>query len=382
MGVAHLINSGISLNFLRAFVCPIFSVAGIASAAFAEVPDYPIGRNNVFAPYGQFHFALQSFDDGQLRTTNLVDITNSNSRIGFYIQPIESDDGLSFQFETGMGFRPSSSTSQIHTPEFFDWSRRDLRQVQVIYKSRIGTIRLGQGSMPLDGAAETDLGGTVVVAKSNIPEANGDYIIRTAEGALSSVTIGDTFDNLDGARRMRLRYDTPEFSGLSLALAYGKEVLKTGDDTDYYDIALRYNQTFDAIKVTAAIGSAFARDKTNTEQTIAGSLSVLDTRNGLNGTVALGMNADTGEEYVYLKGGWNADLLPYGETKFVAEGFLGKDYLTTGSRSSMWGIGVIQNLDSADLEAYLGYRAFTYEDRSPTEYQNSNAIQLGARWRF
>jgi predicted porin len=280
----------------------MLSVAGIASAALAEVPDYPVGRNNVLKPYGQFHFALQSFDDGQFRTTNIVDITNANSRIGFYIQPTESGDGLSFQFETGLGFRPSSSTSQIYTPEFFDWSRRDLRQVQVIYKGRIGTIRLGQGSMPLDGAAESDLGGTVVVAKSTIPEANGDYIFRTAEDALSSVTIGDTFDNLDGARRMRLRYDTPEFSGLSLALAYGKEVLKPEDDTDYYDISLRYGQTFDAIKVTAAIGSAFARDKTKTVRTIAGSLSVLDTRNGLNGTIALGMNADTSEKYVYLKG--------------------------------------------------------------------------------
>lgn len=360
----------------------MLSVAGIASAALAEVSDYPVGRNYVFAPYGQLHFGLQSFDDGQLRTTNFVDISNANSRIGFYVQPTESGDGLSFQFETGLGFRPSSSTSQIYAPEFSDWSRRELRQVQVIYKGGIGTVRLGQGSMPLDGAAESDLGGTVVVAKSTIPEANGDYIFRTAGGALSGVTIGDTFDNFDGARRMRVRYDTPEFSGFSLAVAYGKEVLKSGDDKDYYDIALRYDQTFDSIKVTAALGTAFARGTTNTVRTTVGSLSVLDTRNGLNGTIALGMNADTGDEYVYLKGGWNTNLLPYGDTKFVAEGFLGNDYLTAGSRSSMWGIGVIQNIDSAGLEAYLGYRAFTYEDSSPTEYQDSNAIQLGARWRF
>jgi hypothetical protein len=360
----------------------VLSTAGSLTPAFAEDPDYPVGNNYVFSPYGQIHFSVQSFDDGKKRTTNLVDITNANSRAGFYFQPTGNGDGLSFQFETGLGFRPSSSTSQIYTPEFFDWSSGDLRQVQLIYKGGMGTIRLGQGSMPLDGVAESDLGGTVVVAKSTIPEANGDYIFRTTGGALSGVTVGDAFNNFDGARRMRVRYDTPEISGFSLAAAYGKEVLKSGINDDYYDVALRYNQSFGEIKVTAAVGSAFARNTSNTVRSTVGSISLIDTRSGLNASLASGLNAYTGENYVYLKGGWNTKLLPFGDTKLVVEGFRGNDYLTTNAKSSMWGVGVIQNIDNAGLEAYLGYRAFAYEDDSSTAYQGANAVQLGARWRF
>ena len=131
------------------------AVAISAQVASAELSDRPIGKGYEFRPYGQLNFEVQSFDDGQLRTNTLVDNSNANSRFGFYIEPIEGDKGLSFQFETGLGFRPSTKTSQINTPKFLDWNRTDLRQVQLIFKSRFGTIRLGQGSMPLDGAAES-----------------------------------------------------------------------------------------------------------------------------------------------------------------------------------------------------------------------------------
>lgn len=362
--------------------CVMLVSANLPATAYAQLSDRPLGEGYWFAPYGQLHFALQSFDDGQERTTNLVDISNANSRIGFYIQPEDSSVGLSFQFETGLGLRPSSATSQETTPDALDWSRRDLRQVQLIYRGGFGVLRFGQGSMPLDGAAESDLGGTVVVAKSTIPEANGSYIFRTKGGALSDVTIGDTFNNFDGARRMRLRFDTADISGISLAVAYGREVLKAGDDTDYYDVALRFKKTFANFKIVGAAGSAFADDGGETTRTTIGSLSALDTRTGLNLSLAMGKNADTGADYVYVKGGWNASFVDIGETKLIFEGFIGNDYLTSGAKSEMWGIALIQNIDAADVEAYLGYRAFGYDDDSTNDYQDANAIQFGARWRF
>lgn len=366
--------------FLRAF-CIVFLAASLPVATRAELPELPLGDSYLFAPYGQLHLALQSFEDGEKRTTNLVDVTNANSRLGFYVQPEDNSAGLSFQFESGLGLRPSTATSQNHTPDFLDWSRRDLRQVQFIYKSRLGILRLGQGSMPLDGVAESDLGGTVIVAKSTIPEANGSYIFRTKDGALSDVTIGDTFSNFDGARRLRLRFDTAPVSGFSLAAAYGQEVLTKGNDTDYYDIAIRFSKTFGDIKVLAAAGSAFA-DDTSTIRTTIGSVSAMDTRTGLNLSMALGRNADTDAEYVYVKGGWNASWLDIGVTKLLFEGFFGNDYLAKGADSQMWGVAVIQNIDAANIEAYLGYRAFSYDDDSANDYQDANAIQFGARWRF
>ena len=227
--------------------------------AQSELPKRSIGdQGYTFAPYAQLHFAWQQVDDGRASTGNIVDITNANSRVGFYIERPDAM-GFSFQFESGLGFRPSAKTSQTNTPVFFDWSRRDLRQVQVIHRSQAGTFRLGHGSMPLDGAAESDLGKTVVVAKSTIPEANGSYILRSTTGVLTPLTIGDTFDNYDGTRRLRLRYDTPDFSGFSLAVAYGEEVLRSGDDNTYYDVAIRYEGQVGKLRHHWCIGVRLCR---------------------------------------------------------------------------------------------------------------------------
>ena len=359
--------------------CCLLVVPGTALA----FDDRNIGSSYVFSAYGQLHFAYQSFDDGPVRTENVVDVTNANSRLGFFIQPSDRGRGLSFQFETGLGFRPSQKTSQDFTPDFWDWSRRDLRQVQFIYKSNVGTFSFGQGSMPLDGAAESDLGGTVVAAKSTIPEANGAYLFRTSAGVISTITIGNSFDNFDGDRRFRLRYDTPEFGGFSLGLAYGEEVLSSGNDNKYYDAAIRYSEKFGAIRVIAAVGSAWENTTTSVNRVTIGSISVMDERSGLNASLASGLSASGSEpSYIYFKGGWNGEVFAVGTTKLVFELFRGSDYITAGARSDMWSVGFIQTFDSLNLETYVSYRAFSYKDNTAVSYQDANTMMIGARWKF
>ena len=343
---------------------------------------YPVGTGLEIAPYGQFHFAYQSFDDGQIETANIVDITNANSRIGFYLRTPGRSDGLSFHFESGLGFRPSQKTSQINTPEFWNWQRTDLRKVQLVWKGRFGTLKLGQGSMTSDGAAESDLGKTVIVAKSTIPEANGAYIFRTGTGALSNVTIGQTFSNFDGGRQGRIRYDSPYFAGFSIGLAYGREILKSGVDDDYYDIALRYAKEFQRLKVTGAASFAYLETATFDESVAIGSLAIYDKPTGLNAALAVGREHKTGANYAYLKLGWNTKVMQSGETRFVFESFRGADYLTQGAQSDMWGLGVIQSFEALRTEVYLGYRAFSYDDTTAVTYQDANAVQFGARFRF
>lgn len=93
-------------------------VLALPRPACAEM-SYPVAPDLEIAPYGQLHFAYHSFDDGQAETANIVDITNSNSRIGFYLRAPERSDGLSFHFESGLGFHPSLKTSPNNTPEFW-----------------------------------------------------------------------------------------------------------------------------------------------------------------------------------------------------------------------------------------------------------------------
>lgn len=336
-----------------------------------------------FDLYGHLHGAYQGFDDGQLRTETLVDPATSISRIGFFLRPLSPDNGLSFQFETSIGFRPSDGTSQTSTPDAWDWSRRNLRQVQVIYASRLGTFRAGQGSMPLDGAAEADPGGYNAVAKSNITEGYGAYILRSSTGALSDTTIKDTFDSFDGDRRFRLRWDSPDFAGISLALAYGTEVLSTGNDNTYYDIALRYDGGTERVRIKAAIGSGWENGDGFVDRVTVGSLGVIDTETGVNGSVAIGQSAtDADPAYLYLRAGWNRRFLPVGDSGIALEYFTGRDYEVSGSHSDMWGIALVQAFEAQNLTVYAGYRSFAFDSPGPDSFQDAQGVQVGATWKF
>lgn len=366
-------------------VKPLFSsliCAGllIAGTASAERNTHTLASGATLSWYGWLHFAQQSFDDGAQTTTTLVDVTSAGSRFGFYLR---GQGSLSFQFETGLGFRPSTRTSQTNTPKLNNWSRRDLRQVQLIHESAIGTFRLGQGSMSMDGGAEVDLGNAAIVAKSNINELYGSYLFRDSGGVLTGVTIGSVFDNFDNGRRFRLRYDTPDFSGFSLGMAYGREVLTSGVDDRYYDVALRYGQDFGRITVKGALGTAYTDVAGGgTQQESAGSVSLRDDVSGLDLTLAGGQNNTGGGSYVWLKAGWSGALIAPGDTRIMAEVFRGRNYLTPGSRSDMWGVSVIQNFDRQRIEAYAGYKAFAYADTGPATYQDAGTWQIGARWKF
>lgn len=361
--------------------CSLITIALAASnAAHAERNTHTFENGGTFSWYGWFHFAGQAFDDGVTTTTNLVDVTSAGSRFGFYLR---SESPLSFHFETGLGFRPSQKTSQTNTPRFWDWDRTDLRKVQLRYDAGWGEIRLGQGSMSMDGGAEVDLGDTAIVAKSNINELYGAYLFRDSTGALTSVNIGSVFDNFDNGRRFRLRYDSPSVVGFSIGASYGMEVLTSGVDDRYYDVALRYARTFDRFEIKGALGTAFTDvDGGRTAQETAGSLSVADAQTGLDLTLAAGQNNSGTGQYLWIKAGWRGSLVAPGDTRFVAEVFRGSDYLSRGSDSDMWGLSMIQNFDRHRIEAYLGYKEFSYADTGPTTYRDTSTWQLGARWKF
>ncbi|MEX0284350.1 MAG: hypothetical protein AB3N23_07035 [Paracoccaceae bacterium] len=354
-----------------------------AQSAAAQLKDVDLGGGYVLAPYGHVHAASQSFDDGGQTTRNFVDPSTSISRFGFYVEPRDTDRGFSFHFESSLGFRPSDKTSQTTTPDAWNWSKLNLRKVQVVHKSGLGTLRLGQGSMPLDSAAEVDPGGYNDVAKSNITEGYGSYRLRDSTGAQTGLDIGDTFDSFDGDRRMRIRFDTQSIAGFSLAVGYGIEVLKAGDDNKYFDVALRYKRDFGRVHVTGAVGSAWSDTATSLDRVSVGSVAIMDNETGLNFTVAAGQDA-TGSrpEYLYLRGGWNHDFWGVGDTKIALEYFNGADYQTIGAESEMWGIALLQDFDDLRLQVYAGFRAYSYADLTPVTYLDATGVQIGAKWKF
>lgn len=359
--------------------------AATALLAALEAPEataetaFPVGRGWVFAPYGQLHFAYQTFDDGQRSTDAVVDPSTSPGQVGFRLR---GPGALSAQFETSLGFRHPGAVSQLSQGDFWEWRKEELRRFQLDYTGLWGTFSVGQGSMPSDGAAQSDLAGTSIIAKATVAEGDGGWLFRRARGTLSAVNIGAAFDDHDGDRLLRLRWDTPDLAGVSLGAAVGTDILRDGRDGARVELIARWRGALSGLEAAAAGGFGIGVDKGESEVLALASVSVLHTETGLNLVVGAGREENGRGGYLYVKPGWNADIVSFGTTKFAGELFFGTDQVARGDDSFMWGLAVIQEIEAARLEVYAGWRAFTYSDRSPVSYLDAGAFQVGTRWRF
>lgn len=331
--------------------------------------------------YGQLSPSVLSFDDGADTYTDLADNANSNSRAGITYD-LETGAGLmKFRFETALGFAQSSAYSQTSDPDWWTWDESKIRKLEVSFKNEFGTFWAGQGSMATDGAAEADLSGTDVIGYSSYSDVAGGYDFALGGGGLSGVSVSDVFKNLDGGRRLRVRYDTPTWSGFSLAAAYGQEAF-SGPYTTYYDVALRYAGTQGDIKLSAALGYGWSRPPGgSTSGQLMGSVSALHEPTGVNLTVAAG-DAESGGSYGYLKLGWIGDLVRFGPTAFAVEYYGSDGFGANNGTGSSWGLMAVQTFEKISLDVYAGYRAYDYDDDTATDFADASSFMAGARWKF
>ena len=328
--------------------------------------------------YGQFSPTYLSFGDGDETTDNFVDNANSNTRLGFVIEQPAWGGGLTLTFETALGFVQTSEVSQEETPPALAWERTDLRKFEAAYAAEFGKLSLGQGSMASDGVATLDVSGTGIVGSVTVADVAGAFKFREEGGALSSVTVSKAFKDYDGGRRFRIRYDTPKFSGFSVAVAYGQNILAEDDETDYYDIGLTWSGTQGDMELAAAVGYAWDAGETDSER-YAGSFSMLHTPTGLNLSLSAGADPDGGS-YGYAKAGWKGDLIAPGPTAFSIDYYDGNDIANDDSSSEAFGLSAVQAFTEIDLELYMGYRAYSYDDTAA--YQDADSFLFGARYKF
>ncbi|WP_170382735.1 porin [Ruegeria atlantica] len=336
--------------------------------------------------YGQLHPALISVDDGEETDTRVLDNDLSNSRVGLRLMQPYGANEFTFRFETALGLPNSTEWNQDGT-DFSGWTREDLRHVDFALKGNYGKFSAGQGSMVSDGAAETDLSyvGTTLYSFTN--DENSAFFYRGTDGILSDITVGASSSNLDGARRGRIRYDTPDFNGFSAGIAYGENILSSSDDDTYYDIGVFYKNTFaGGIEFAASVAYAVRDydDISGERKDTLGSASVLFP-SGFSFTAAAGTRDDTATDasdpnYWYAKLAYEDDWVSWGKTGIGIDYFDGSDFDTDGSSTEAWGIAVVQKFESINTDAYLKYRNHDFDDG--TSFDNNEAWVLGARWKF
>jgi len=344
-------------------------------------PTYESDSGGSFTFYGHLNPSFLSVDDGVTTTSDAADNSSSPSRIGFYLRQPIGQSTFQFNFETGLSLRGTAGLSQTNDPNWVNWDRSDIRKVDFSLSGRYGTFSAGQGSMAGDGIAFADLSGTDLAATASVEDLASSFELTTTAGALSGIEIGDAFPTFDGARLGRVRYDTVSLNGFTLSTSYGTDILNVGDEDEAYDVTVRYDNQFGDVKFNGALGVIWNDNATaiDTRDTVA-SFSAMHS-SGFNAAISYG-DRDTTGNYGYVKLGYKADLFAIGSTAVSVDYYTGDDLVTTGSESESYGVALVQDIDKANLETYLGYREYSYEDTSATSYNDLNAVIFGARWKF
>ena len=189
-------------------------------------------------------------------------------------------------------------------------------------------------------------------------------------------------NSFDGARRFRVRYDTPIFNGVMVSASYGQNILSEGDDTDYYDVAIRWTGDIGDFEVRTALGYQWL-DNPNADDTrrLAGSATLVHTPTGLNLAVSAGQQVD-GANYVYTRAGWRTDIIEAGTTSVSADYYYGRDFLSEGARTENYGLYAVQSIELTSIDLYAGWRRFTYSDQLGGTYQDADGVLVGARFFF
>lgn len=330
--------------------------------------------------YGQLSFGLLAIDNGAGSESYFAENGQIPSRVGVWYRHRMSSGGLlKFNFETGLGFTDLSEVSPDNDGLDVEYGKTALRKFEVIYVSpRAGTFSFGQGSMASDGASGVDLSGTGFAHAAAIGDLGGGTEFLLAGGTGSNVFVSDVFDDLDGPRRFRLRYDTPEWQGLTASVAAGREILRSGDDRTFHDVALAYALETDAYNAEAILSYEWID---TSEERVLFSAGVLHKQSGLNVSIATGANQIGAGAYVYVKLGLQRELFAMGRTAVSLEYYDGNDLGGTGSNSEAFGLGVSQQIHALDIEIVGAVRRYD-ASQSSTQFQPIDVAMLGARWRF
>lgn len=336
----------------------------------------------VITLYGQVNLAYQSFDDGGTTTDGIVDNGNWNSRLGLTVYKPVGDITVRARFESGLTQRNSGFTNQASTPTWDQWRPTLLRWFELAVDSPYGTISGGQGSSATDATAGLDDSFTFVAGATDSTDGFSSLQFRDTTGNLTNVNVGRVNDSFDGARRFRFRYDTPAYKGFTLASSYGVNILTKGDDRDFYDVALRWQDDIGDVAVRSAIGYQWIDNPNGANaERLAGSVSAFHNPTGLNLAFSYGQEI-SGASYYWMRAGWRFDVIKAGTTSISVDYYDGSDFLTNGAKSENFGLYAVQTIDSASLDLYAGWRRFAYSDRTGTSYQDADSFLVGCRFAF
>ncbi len=341
---------------------------------------------------GHVHQAIMFWDDGGETNAYIVDVQNDQSNFGFLGEAAISSD-LTAGFSILIRLQDSLSGEVSQNDDDTDLAPLLLWEANwFLDSSALGRVTVGRASRVSDGAPEQDLSETGLAGYSGAQDVGGGMALRrSADGALIDIGWGDLISHFNGDTANLVRYDTPTFAGFTLSASWGED--------DIWDVGGTYEGSFGGFQVAAALAYTEITDENGAfgdpgeldNNIVVGSLAVLHEPSGLNALVAAGQQSfetavldndgavrkPADANFIYAKLGWIANFSSLGHTAFYGEYGHWKDFASagadaaliaqldgtgggairlTGNEVTVWGLGVVQRIEAADMDIYLSYR--------------------------
>jgi hypothetical protein len=352
---------------------------------------------------GQVNQAVLIWDDGGERNTYVVGNKNDQSNFSFSGDAqISKDVKVGYQITVRLEDNLSDGVSQDADDSglgFTVWE-----SFWFVESERLGRLALGQTSRVSDTAPEQDLSETGSAAYAGVQDLGGGFFVRRTDGTLSAITLGDLVNHFNGDTANVIRYDTPSWRGFVASASWGED--------DIWDVGVKFDGEGGGFKIAAAIAYTQDRDENGLDgaggdpsDTLLGSFAVLHEATGLNALISAGERdfEDAGlgtARFAYGKIGWIAKLTAVGPTAFYGEYgrftdfALGAEFDPTaapgvgiaGSSTDVWGFGVVQHVEAADMQLYLGYRNRSFDldldDGSKPAVDDLQTVVVGSKIAF
>ena len=270
------------------------------------------------------------------------------------------------------------------------------------------------GGIGVAAIADTALlGGSLFLRRSDLPGSLGLTTGGALGGGATSVAVNwRTFleggvNAWSGSRLDTVKYVSPTFAGFTFSAAWAED--------DFWDVGLRYAGEFNGVRIAAGIGYFEDRDEepdttlddgSRRLKELKGSASIWHVPSGLfvsaafghrefGGTDATMIRTNQGpnfdparvanrpdQDFWWVAAGVNKNFFGIGNTSLYVEysetrdtqagrqlDLSGRDatgavvgglqrFNVLSDSTTMWGAGIVQNIDAAAMELYLSYRHF------------------------
>jgi hypothetical protein len=351
---------------------------------------------------GQVTRSILYWNDGSDSGTHFgIDNHNQSTRFTFSgTAKVRPDLKAGFEFMTEIGVTPR--TSNVSQTDSDGGATGVSGDAQLAVRTANWYLedkhwgRVTVGRLNFGGPVGTiDLGGISTVAHFSPALAGGGFTV--AGGNTLAALIGPTYggDRIEG-----IRYDSQSIGGFVAQASYGED--------DVWSASLRYAGEFSGIRIAAGIGyqhrdpnvavaqgdldqsaTALAR---RGESEWSAALSLMHVPSGLfaQGHYAksndMGFTAGRDAHIWLLQAGVTKNWFGPGNTSFYGEYGRADDFFKSvsaanTSEAAFWGVGVVQQIDSAAMELYLGWRSFDTEANAVSA-DNLDLVHGGARIRF